>query len=62
MMIANIEQKWCRCGCCNHKLFYIANQDAEVPLIEIKCHSCKEINIVYRQAAPESPPDALQAL
>lgn len=39
---------WCRCGGCGHKLFSIKDPGSEALLrmvvVEIKCHSCKEIN------------------
>lgn len=39
---------WCRCGKCGHKLFRLGDPDMKMVLrlaeLEIKCHSCKEIN------------------
>lgn len=49
MTIAKIERdKWCRCGKCGHKLFKVLDDKiyGDVPFIEVKCHSCKEINVV----------------
>jgi len=45
--ISNIDS-WCRCGRCGHKLFKILDKKVfgELPFIEVKCHSCKEINVV----------------
>lgn len=40
------EQNWCRCGACSHKLFRITDNSKQMPDIEIKCHSCKAINII----------------
>lgn len=50
------EQNWCRCGACSHKLFRIKRtaplEEIEKALdllgIEVKCHSCKAINIIER--------------
>lgn len=42
------EQNWCRCGACSHKLFRITESNKKMPAIEIKCHSCKAINITER--------------
>ena len=42
------EANWVRCGKCKRKLFHVINfRNSVVPIIEIKCHSCKEINEVY---------------
>lgn len=43
------EQSWLRCGKCSHKLGKLEKSDAESSTnirIEIKCHSCKAINII----------------
>jgi len=40
-----IEDNWARCGKCGHKLFRIV--EGEVGSIEVKCHSCKEVNSTY---------------
>ena len=38
------EMKWVRCGKCSHRLF---RMDSYKHIdIEIKCHSCKSINVV----------------
>lgn len=46
------NNKWARCGECNHKLFKLKDDLSFTELqvlknlgIEIKCHSCKNINI-----------------
>lgn len=48
------ENNWARCGNCGHKLFRIGinqeEQDAKISMkvlkVEIKCHSCKIINVL----------------
>ena len=35
---------WVRCGECGHKLFKITGRTTRGE-IEIKCHSCKQLNI-----------------
>lgn len=47
-MIANVDEKnWIKCGKCGHKLGRVigAGYCDPAPIVEIKCHSCKEINI-----------------
>lgn len=48
MTRARIDSEgWCRCGKCGRKLFHIADcghGNGGYVVIEIKCHSCKEIN------------------
>lgn len=42
---------WCRCGKCGHKLFRLVEEmypSMEIPLIEIKCHSCKAVNVAWK--------------
>lgn len=42
------ENGWARCGNCSHKLFRIESDsyDSDKLIgIEIKCHSCKSINV-----------------
>ena len=41
------ENNWIRCGKCSHKLGRIVGDDkiSPTPIIEIKCHSCKSINV-----------------
>jgi phage FluMu protein Com len=45
-MIAKEGNNWIRCGKCGHKLGRIigAGYCDPAPILEIKCHSCKEIN------------------
>lgn len=43
MQRIKIENKWAKCGNCGHKLFKLTGSNDPVG-IEIKCHSCKEIN------------------
>jgi len=41
------KEKWFRCAKCGHKLGRAVgmwNDRQAMPAIEIKCHSCKEIN------------------
>ena len=40
--------EWCVCGKCNHKLARVVSvgDRNHPPIFEIKCHSCKEINLV----------------
>lgn len=41
---ANIDfDNWVRCGNCGHKLMRVVK--AGEPIVEIKCHSCKAINV-----------------
>jgi len=48
------NEDWARCGRCGHKLFKIKAESNEretqiatsILKIEIKCHSCKSINIL----------------
>lgn len=37
------DDRWVRCGNCNHKLFRILSYENSFD-IEIKCHSCRTIN------------------
>ena len=41
------EKNWIRCGNCSHKLGRVigAGHCVPSPIIEIKCHSCKSINV-----------------
>ena len=45
---AKINNKWIRCVYCGHKLGriveYPSNNDC---IVELKCHSCKTINLCY---------------
>ena len=47
-MTAKLDKdKWFRCGKCGHKLGRACGDFGTIrmmPAIEIKCHSCKEIN------------------
>lgn len=53
-IIAIIDNEWVRCRKCKHKLFRITTQmppkvvgeSLQILGIEVKCHSCKEINEV----------------
>lgn len=48
MMKSRVDkQNWIRCGKCGHKLARVvgAGYCDPSPIIEIKCHSCKELNI-----------------
>lgn len=47
MEATTVETKWIRCKGCGHKLFKLV-QD-EVPRLEIKCHSCKKVNLVNEE-------------
>lgn len=40
------KQNWIKCGRCGHKLGRVvgAGYCDPAPIVEIKCHSCKEIN------------------
>lgn len=41
------ESKWIRCGKCGHKLGRIVKGHVGMlPMIEIKCHSCRELNML----------------
>lgn len=44
------NDEWQRCKKCGHKLFrkikMRENPDKKMVLIEVKCHSCKEINLI----------------
>lgn len=47
--------EWVRCGKCGRKLFKIEKNSCLDNLeIEIKCHSCKEINVSYKAAKEDS--------
>jgi len=41
------EKNWIRCGECRHKLGRVSGAGScdPSPIIEIKCHSCKNINV-----------------
>lgn len=49
-MTARIDRdKWIRCGKCGHKLGKAVGEwstRSSFPAIEIKCHSCKELNYI----------------
>lgn len=42
------NEGWCRCGRCRRRLFYVSNwghgNGNGFVVLEIKCHSCKEVN------------------
>lgn len=40
---AKTKDEWVRCTKCGHKLFKTAEPNKRGVYIEIKCHSCKEI-------------------
>lgn len=42
------ENNWVRCGKCSHKLMKIVGAGIcnSAPIVEVKCHSCKELNIL----------------
>ena len=46
-MMARIDEtgEWVRCGCCGQKLFKMIYADNV--MIEIKCRSCKSINVMW---------------
>lgn len=50
MPTARIDKdRWFRCGQCGHKLGRMVgvwNTRQSMPAIEIKCHSCKQINYI----------------
>lgn len=50
------EDGWVRCGNCRHKLMKVvgATKSSSDCSVEIKCHSCKEINTVIFDT-PKSP-------
>jgi phage FluMu protein Com len=41
------KHNWVRCVTCGHKLGKIVKYEEKGCLIEIKCHSCKTINLCY---------------
>lgn len=43
-----IDGEWARCGKCRNKLFKWTGNDRPAH-IEIKCHSCKAINVTEKQ-------------
>lgn len=49
-MVTRIDKdKWIRCRKCGHKLGKAVgkwNKHNSFPAIEIKCHSCKELNYI----------------
>ena len=59
MKNATIERDWCLCGKCRHKLFRVADAGSMIILedvhIEIKCHSCKELNDVDFKLLEKAP-------
>ena len=41
------SDEWVRCGHCGHKLFKLTDErykDKKNEVLEIKCHSCKNLN------------------
>lgn len=46
------NDEWVRCKKCGHKLFRIINPEYNA-VVEIKCHSCKELNVVRIEKADE---------
>lgn len=47
---------WCRCGNCGHKLFKVVEEihpATEIPKIEMKCHSCRYVNAIWRRRTDE---------
>ena len=52
--IARIDEtgRWVRCGCCGHKLFKI-EQGSFYGEIEVKCSSCKSINVFGASSKPQ---------
>ena len=40
--------EWVRCKKCGHKLFKVISRETSDKrvVMEVKCHSCKEINII----------------
>lgn len=50
-MTAKIDNEWCRCGKCGHKLFKIIWFGAG--MLEIKCSSCKTINVVWKDESED---------
>lgn len=42
--------EWVRCGACGHKLFKVTDEryknrrNRKTDILEVKCHSCKELN------------------
>lgn len=56
------NDNWIRCGKCGHKLGRVNGEGICLlaPIIEIKCHSCKEINSWWaeeRQDPSKKPSD-----
>ena len=48
-MVARSDGEWIRCGKCGHKLGRAVGEWSprnSFPALEIKCHSCKELNYV----------------
>lgn len=49
-MIAKVDRedsRWIRCGKCGHRLMKVLNgKCAGKIIIETKCHSCKEVNVI----------------
>lgn len=41
--------RWGKCGKCGHKLFRVMSGNP-IGDIEVKCHSCKELNTTERSA------------
>lgn len=50
-MIRRQPDNWIRCKGCGHKLMRLI--DVGTARVEIKCHSCKEINIINLQMSKE---------
>ena len=51
------EKNWIRCGECRHKLGKIVADCEFSPMIEIKCHSCKELNIFSKGVKEDKEDD-----
>lgn len=47
MQKTKIKDEWVRCECCGHKLMKVVDLcDTCGGKLEIKCHSCKSINLI----------------
>ena len=59
MTKAMVNGDWGLCGKCRHKLFKIIDRGSIVILedakIEIKCHSCKELNVIDLKILDKAP-------
>lgn len=52
------EEYWVRCKNCGHKLFRVIDRSKDVKAcLEIKCHSCKELNLVVIDFTEEKKND-----